>query len=309
MTGTLITNKRGRSGDSACAAVKDIDNINHVGMAVRDLSATASLFEALGFRLTPFSLHSGAWKPGEPVQSLASGNRCIMFSENYLEILASENPARPSPRIENFLKRHEGAHIICFNSERIDALERRFRHEGIASSGVIPLQRDVDTPEGVRTAKFERIQFAPEDSPEGYIQAAKHLTPQFIYQSRYISHPNGCDQLRDAIVVTEDLAAFAHKYARYLAASPICEDGIATFELLKGTRLVLSTKDRARTLLPGSDLPSLPAIAGVSFRISDLKKQRQRLEDAGIRVVEADGRLIVPAQITKGLAFVFEAEQ
>ncbi len=52
----------------------DINNINHVGMAVRDLAETTARYEAMGFQLTPYSPHSGAWKPGEPVQSFRSGS-------------------------------------------------------------------------------------------------------------------------------------------------------------------------------------------------------------------------------------------
>lgn len=289
--------------------MKDIDNINHVGMAVRNLAETAARFESLGFLLTPFSLHSGAWKPGEKVQSLASGNRCIMFNDNYLEVLASEDPAKPSPRISNYLKRHQGAHIICFNSEEVDSLERRLSGAHIASSGVIPLQRDIDTPDGVRTAKFQRIQFAPDSSPEGYIQAAKHLTPELIYLPRYIKHPNGASQLRDTIVVTDDFPGFTAKYQSYLGVAPETENGAAIFNFPKGTRLLLVTSERARDLLPGSLLPPLPAIAGVSFRIRDLNAQRERLLQTNIPFEEADGRLIVPAEATSGLAFVFEAEK
>jgi catechol 2,3-dioxygenase-like lactoylglutathione lyase family enzyme len=137
--------------------VSDIDNINHVGMAVRDLADTVRRFEAMGFQLTPYSPHSAAWKPGEPVQPQGSGNRCVMFASDYLEILASEDPARPAARISNFLKRHQGAHIICFNTEDPHAVEKRLQGAGIATSGVIPLQREIDTPDGVRTAKFARI--------------------------------------------------------------------------------------------------------------------------------------------------------
>ena len=46
----------------------DITNINHVGMAVRDLAAAAARYEAMGFQLTPYSPHSAAWKPGDAVQ-------------------------------------------------------------------------------------------------------------------------------------------------------------------------------------------------------------------------------------------------
>jgi glyoxalase-like protein len=123
--------------------MNEIDNINHVGMAVRDMSVAVSRFEAMGFQLTPYSPHSGAWKPGEPVQSFASGNRCVMFADNYLEILASEDPIRPSPRLAGYLKRHQGAHIVCFNTEQTAALDSRLRGRGIQTSGVIPLQREI----------------------------------------------------------------------------------------------------------------------------------------------------------------------
>ena len=142
-------------------AVGDIDNVNHVGMAVRDLAATTARFEALGFQLTPYSPHSGAWKPGDAVQPLGSGNRCVMFADNYLEILASDHPRRQAERIAGFLAHHEGGHIICFNAENMQAVDDRLRRAGVATSGVIPLQREIDTPDGRQTAKFERVQFAP----------------------------------------------------------------------------------------------------------------------------------------------------
>lgn len=284
----------------------DIDNINHVGMAVRGLAATAARFESLGFVLTPYSPHSAAWKPGETVQPLGSGNRCIMFNDNYLEILASENPAAPAPRIADFLKRHQGAHIICFNSEMPDLVDQRLHKAGIKTSGVIPLQRDIDTPDGVRTAKFQRVQFAPDESPEGYIQAARHLTPEYIYQPRYIAHPNGSERLRDTIVVADDVETFARKYARYLDRPPEREDGVVLFSLSKGTRLLLITSDQARTWLPGSLMPPQPAIAAVSFVMRDLNAQRERLQRLSLPFAEVAGRLVVPAEETSGLSFIFE---
>ena len=36
------------------------------------------------------------------MQRLGQGNRCVVFPHNYLEILASEDPARPAERIERF---------------------------------------------------------------------------------------------------------------------------------------------------------------------------------------------------------------
>jgi catechol 2,3-dioxygenase-like lactoylglutathione lyase family enzyme len=286
--------------------MSDIDNINHVGMAVRDLADTVRRFEAMGFQLTPYSPHSAAWKPGEAVQPQGSGNRCVMFANDYLEILASEDPARPAARITNFLKRHQGAHIICFNTEDPHAVERRLQGEGVATSGVIPLQREIDTPIGVRTAKFQRIQFAPEQSPEGYIQAAQHLTPQYIYQPRYIQHPNGATSLHRTVVATDTLDEFADKYRRYTGIEPITHKGSVDFHFPRGTRLTIIDVRHAPALLPGTLFPPIPGIAAVSFRIGDLAAQRQRLKDHGFAFSEAIGCLIVPAEQASGVAVMFE---
>ena len=284
----------------------DIDNINHVGMAVRDLHEAARRFEAMGFQLTPYSPHSAAWKPGDAVKPLGSGNRCIMFANDYLEIIASEDPSKPAARITNFLKRHQGAHIICFNTENPGGLDQRLHITGIATSGVIPLQREIDTPDGVHTAKFERVQFSPEQSPEGYIQAARHLTPQYIYQPRYILHPNSCTQLSNTFIVTDTLDLFAEKYACYTGLPAIRQDHACQFRFPLGTLLTIIDAKYAPQWLPGTLFPPLPAIAAVAFRCSSLSEQRRRLSDNGFAWSEARGRLVVPAEQASGVAVLFE---
>jgi Glyoxalase-like domain len=289
--------------------MNEIDNINHVGMAVRSLAATAARFEAMGFQLTPFSPHSGAWKPGEPVRNLGSGNRCVMFATNYLEILGTENDEKPPPRIAGFLERHQGAHIICFNSEAPSTLDEQLRSHGIETSGVIPLQRDIDTPEGVRTARFERVQFAPDDSPEGYIQAARHLTPEFIYQPRHIAHENGCTFLSEAFVAADDAAGFARKYGRYLGMPVEATDDLFRFRLPLGSTLTVVPSQRTARLFPGSLLPPAPAIVAVTFRTRDLAAQHKRLTDRKFTVLENHGRISVPAEEASGLVVTFEAPE
>jgi catechol 2,3-dioxygenase-like lactoylglutathione lyase family enzyme len=283
----------------------DINNINHVGMAVRDLAAATARYEAMGFQLTPYSPHSAAWKPGDAVQPLGSGNRCIMFENTYLEILASEDPKRPAPRITNFLKHHQGAHIICFDCPDCDAVDRRVRGLGIETSGVIPLQREIDTPEGARTAKFVRTQFDPKGSREGYIQASTHLTPDYIYQPRYIRHGNGCVQLAETVLVADDLEAFAQKYQRYLGAAPSRDGNAIRFRLALGTTLTIVDLRNANDMLPGTLLPPIPGIAAVAFRTPALAALRERLAGQGFTVATIGDRILVPAEEACGVAMLF----
>jgi hypothetical protein len=262
----------------------------------------------MGFLLTPFSLHSGAWKPGDPVVKQGYGNRCVMFQHNYLEILASETAAAPSARIANFLSRHQGGHIICFGTDDAAALDSRLRADGVSTPGVLPLQRDIDTPEGMRTARFQRVQFAPDSSPEGFIQAARHLTPEYIHQPRFIAHPNQVVALSEVFLVTGDPEEFEAKYARYFGR-PAKRSGFKrsfSFPLVSKVSIV-AAGDAAR-VLPGSLLPPLPCVAGVAMQTRDLAALKSRLQKARVAFQESHGKVVVPAEEAMGLAIVFEEE-
>ena len=285
----------------------DIANIDHVGVAVRDMDRAAAVCAALGFQLTPLSAHKGAWKPGDPLTPLGSANRCAMFADNYLELLVHVDPLRPDPRQARFLAHHQGAHIVCFGTDDPQAVDRRLVAAGVGTSGVIPLQRDVDTPDGVRTARFERVQFDPRGTPEGYIQAARHLTPEYLHQPRYMRHPNQVTGLSEALIVADDAELCAARYARY-TGRPCVRDGARhTFVLQPACRLSIVATGDAAAVLPGSLLPPSPAIAGVVFQTADLGAMRRRLEAAGIAFAEAAGRLAVPAEEACGTVMIFES--
>ena len=284
----------------------EIHSVNHVGMAVRDMAKTAARFEAMGFLLTPFSVHSGAWKPGDAVAKLAYGNRCVMFDRNYLEILASERPEAPSPRIAGFLARHQGAHIICFGTEDPEAVHERLLADGVKTSGVLPLQREIETPEGLRTARFVRVQLGPDTSPEGFIQAAKHLTPQYIHQARFIAHPNRCVALSEVFLVTDDPDGFEAKYTRYCARNAERDSLRRSFPFPLVSKVSIVALRDAPRLLPGSLLPPVPCIAGVAMQTLEMDAVRRRLRNAAIAFQEHESRIIVPAEEAMGIAVIFE---
>jgi len=290
------------------AAAGLLVGVNHVGMAVCDLDVAAARFTALGFQVTPYSPHAAAWKPGEAVQPLGSGNRCLMFPGNYLEVLGSADPRHQAARVAGFLARHQGAHIICFDGEDLPAAEARLAASGLATSGILPLQREVETPDGPRTARFERLQFSPGDSPEGYIQVARHLTPDFIYQPRHCQHPNGALALTETLVLADDLPAFIAKYARYAGFGPVEHSpGRAVFRFASGQRLTLLDLPRGRAALPGTLLPMPPCIAAIAFACADPDAAARHAAAAGATVIALpDGRTMIPAEDACGLALLFE---
>jgi hypothetical protein len=286
----------------------DIDSINHVGIVARRHEATCERYEAMGFQLTPFSAHEGSWKSGGPVQRLGTGNRCVMFSDSFLEILGSVDEADPAPRITNFLARHQGAHIICFGSPEIEAVATRLSSAGVKNSGVLPLQRDVDTPQGMRTMKVKRLQFAPDETPEGYIQVAQHLTPEYIYQPRFTGHSNQAYRLSDAVLVADDVPAVAAAYGRFLGLAPRPDEFGIRFDIRGNFALRIILLRDAPKVLPGTLLPPIPGIAGIVFRTRDLKAAKRILEDRGFAFTETkDGDIVtIPAEEAGGVAVQFQ---
>jgi hypothetical protein len=284
----------------------DIDSVNHVGLALRSLDAATKRYEAMGFLLTPLSVHSGSSKPGGPVELMATGNRCAVFPHNYTELLGIVNPGRPDWFFGEFIKKFEGAHIICFGCGDAAVVNERVSSAGIGTSGVIALQRDVGTPEGTRTAKFDCVHFSKAEMPEGLIQAAHHRTPEYIHQARYLSHPNKVVALSNVVLAVADPDAYEAKYAKLTGRQARREGRKRVFALPLVSRVTIVAHDEVRDELPGSLFPLAPAIAGIGYATTDMAGMAARLDDQGIPYVRHDGRLVVPAEAACGVATVFE---
>lgn len=284
----------------------DIDSVNHVGLAVRDLDATCDLYERLGFTLTPLSMHKGSMKPGEPEVPYGTGNRCAVFGNNYLEIVAHVDKTKFDFGMIGFLSRHEGAHIICFGCGDAAVVNDRVRATGIGTSGVIPLQRDLGTPEGVRTAKFECVHFDRAATPEGLIQAAHHVTPQYIHQDRYVHHANGVVALSDVYLSVADPDEVERRYEKLTGRKAVRRGRRRVFELPLVSRVSVIDANDIAAELPGSTYPQPPCLAGYAFAVTDLARMERILTEQKLPFHQEPTRLVVPASAMYGATVVFE---
>lgn len=284
----------------------DIDSVNHVGLVVEDLAATAKRFEEFGFVLSPLSMHAGALKPGDPEIPYGSGNRCAIFPNNYLEIVAHVDKDKYDLFCGKFLQRFEGAHIICFGCGDAGVVDARVRATGIGTSGVIPLKRDLDTQDGIQTAKFDCVHFAYDATPEGLIQAAYHLTPQYIHQPRYLGHPNKVTALSDVYLAVDDTAEAASRYEKFTGIKGARQGGNYVFALPRVSKVTILPRSEVAAQLPGAPVHAGPYLAGFAFATTDLPAMKARLQDRAIPFAEHDGKLVVPATHGFGAAVVFE---
>lgn len=287
--------------------------VDHVGVAARDLAPMAAAYERLGFALSPVAQQSGRRRPDLPVEKYGSGNRCAFLKHGYIELIAILDPALYDNTLNAFLARYPGMHILALAMTDEDANLTRMRAAGIDIPGVAYLERPVEA--GGPIAKFARLPFP--DPPEGRVQLIRHLTPELVWQERWMDHANKAVALEEVILCAATPAETAARLSR-LSGLPVEPDPAGGFLLrLPGaaraagpfapvmeTRVRVLTEQALGEVLPGVTAPALPFMAGMVVRTEDGGASARRVLD-GIPTVEAPAGVMVPPAYAAGAAVVF----
>lgn len=264
--------------------------LDHVGVVGRDLAALAAQYAQLGFTLTPRALAGGG----------RIENRCVMLRQGYLELMALA-PGGASATLERMLARHDGAHIIALAIDDEAATLARLALTGIACSGVERSERPIDAtaPDGP-CARFALLG-APEQ-PEARINLVHHLTPELLWQKRFLMHANHAVALEEVLLAVPAPVESAARLSR-LAGRPVLPDATGGYalELSRG----------AVRLLPAAACaapPAVPGIVGLTLGTDDGNAAITRLLADGAIAHRIVGELvIVAAADAGGVALRFRA--
>lgn len=287
--------------------------VDHVGVAARDLAPMAAAYERLGFALSPVAQQSGRRRPDLPVEKYGSGNRCAFLKHGYIELIAILDPALYDNTLNAFLARYAGMHILALAMTDEEANLTRMRAAGIEIPGVAYLERPVEA--GGPIAKFARLPFP--DPPEGRVQLIRHLTPELVWQEKWMDHANKAVALEEVILCAATPAETAARLSR-LSGLPVEPDPAGGFLLrLPGaaraagpfapvmeTRVRVLTEQALGDVLPGVTAPALPCMAGMVVRTEDGGAAARRVLE-GIPTVEAPAGVMVPPAHAAGAAVVF----
>jgi catechol 2,3-dioxygenase-like lactoylglutathione lyase family enzyme len=254
-------------------------DLDHVGIAVRDLGAAAAAYRRLGFVLSGRSYHMAPAGPGVAPSPRGTGNHCVMLPQGYVELIGITDPAYQG-RLRHHLARYQGLHIVAFGCADAAAAVAALHKRGEKIEPPRRLTRPIAELGKQATAEFSIVDL-PAPANEGYYIAIEHHTREALWQPHLLPHPNGARALIALTVCAADPADYARRLAATLGAPAETEHGVHTVELAFGSVDAVDAAGLDRRY-PGVMAPTLPFVAGIAVTVDDIARARARLQANGV---------------------------
>jgi hypothetical protein len=279
-------------------------NVDHVSHFIPDMDEASTALECLGFTLTPFSAQSHRLERGGPLVPAGTANRCVMLKRGYLEFLTPTAETPVADQLRSAMRRYVGIHLVAFGTAAAQADHERLVKQGFEPLAPVALQRPISTETGEDTARFTVVRVPPGTMAEGRIQYCQQLTPELLWQRRWLSHRNGAAGLAAVFVCVRDPAEAAQRYSRFTGAPAAPYGNSWRLDTARGTLILIGAEIFARTL--GVSTPALPWIGGYTLECDDLDATRTYLRGAEIDAREVEGRLVVTMPKALGGVVIFQ---
>lgn len=239
--------------------------VDHIAHFVADLDAAARVFESLGFKVTPASVHQTQDGPA------GTSNRCVMLEQGYIELLCPTHDTPTANRVRTLMARYGGVHLMCYGTPDAQAEHRRLRAHGFEPQPLVDLSRNGGT------VRFKVVRLPPEKMPEGRIQYVEHGTPEQIWRAEDVNRL----RLEEVFVVAKNPVEAAARWARFAGLIPSAvRDGVQ-LETARGRVFIGKRAAIAKRL---GAAPAAPSIAGYALACRHPEKLAARCKAAGLKV-------------------------
>jgi catechol 2,3-dioxygenase-like lactoylglutathione lyase family enzyme len=177
-----------------------ITGIDHPVAAVRDMDAARATYERLGFIVPPRGRH----------REWGTGNWCIQFARDYIELRGLIDPHKETHGLDRFLEKGEGLMGVALGTVGAQSTHDQLVAAGLHPRPAKPLTRDFELPEGPITVSFVLSFLDPAETPGlGSVVICEHLTPERLRRPEWLQHPNGARRVRGLVGVASDLDGVA----------------------------------------------------------------------------------------------------
>jgi catechol 2,3-dioxygenase-like lactoylglutathione lyase family enzyme len=276
-----------------------ITGIDHILLAVRDLDAARMGWTRLGFTLSPRGKHLGR----------GTGNYCIMFPHDYIELFGIVSSERVNPEYTQFLAAGEGAMKLAWATADSEAAVAALSALGLHPDAPRDLGRQLELPEGTVVPRFSIVALPPEETPDLSSFLCAQLTPELMRRPEWLEHANGATGLLGITVVVADTAPLQEPYERLFGAANVhTTDDILTLRVGRH-RILFATPEDFAAMYPELDLDeraTVPFIALLTLTVKDPEATVDYLTSWQIPYeATADRRVLVPAGEANGAALEF----
>ncbi|MDO8605558.1 MAG: VOC family protein [Phaeospirillum sp.] len=231
-----------------------ITGLDHIILAVRDLDAATATFQRLGFTLSTRGEHA-EW---------GTANRCLMFGDDYIELLSAVAEGEPAARLRAFTHAREGLMGLVFGSADAAADAERLGLEPPGS-----LSRTVATTEGAAVARFVAGVLPPETTPGIASFLCQHLTPELLRQPGWTDHANTVTGIASVTALMADPVAEMAAWDRLIGpAAATATDDTVTIHTGHGLVFLCRPEDLDQLHPEAEDEPSPPPPALVAMTLA-----------------------------------------
>lgn len=186
----------------------DSRNIDHIAVAVRDLDAAATAYEALGFTLTPRAQHP--WGTANRLVQLPRGNFIELLEIDRPDALSEHRPDTEPPEFSfgafnrDYLRHREGFAMLVLAGQDSRADVDRFRAAGLDTYAPFDFERSAPLPDGSVARVAFSLAFAshPVAPHAGFFTCHSHY-PENFWKPDYMRHANAAQEMVEAVLVAE----------------------------------------------------------------------------------------------------------
>ena len=279
-----------------------IESIDHPVVAVNDLGQAREIYERLGFTVPPRGSHI-EW---------GTGNLCIMFPHDYLEMRGIIDASRFTMHLDSHLDNFgEGLMGVAFGTTDVESSCSETAKHGIDTGELRRLTRNFEHPEGWTQPSFELFAPAAADI-EGlmHVVVIQHLTPELIRRPDFLEHANGCTSVVSMAGTIYDIDSCASKMQRLLGDQAVehSERGIL-LRLPSGQFIELLLPDAYVDnygVVADSPNPQTPRLGAITLCVSKLENTARFFTDNDVAFTQPGGQMIrVVPDLTCGVTLQF----
>ncbi|MEH6630075.1 MAG: VOC family protein [Halopseudomonas aestusnigri] len=280
-----------------------LKGIDHLLIGVDKLEEARHHYLRLGFQLTPRGRHIG-W---------GTANYCIMFPDDYLELIGIVDACQDTNGLDTFLEKGEGGLGFAFRSLDTKKTAESLSSLGIKIEGPNDLRRILELDNGDVMPAFELLRYGPEVAPGMATFVCDHKTPEIVWQDKWLPHANGAKGIKRIVYAMKDPSDVITNYGSFYGEDAVVvTDGCIDIQLRdRNQTLRLIATDEVSHFYPSSSRPIDGRdnyMIGFHLWSDDIKASQAYFDQYRVQYrIEGDQSLRLLENDTCGVVIAFDA--